>query len=131
MSQLKAFKKLVCILTAIFFALSSDAVALSKEPQGGTLILIEQKNDTSSGGPRSPGFNPFIACLVDGYVILQSDVPCGQASIVLLSAAGDFYSTVFDTAEGFILVPVSGEAGWYSLRIKTPSHGEFHGEFEI
>ena len=78
-----------------------------------------------------PVYVPFYAELENGYVLLGSYSNCGIVDVSLTSTAGDDYSTMFDTSDGTILIPISGLTGDYTLLITTLSGVEFIGEFSI
>lgn len=94
-------------------------------------ILIHQDTTDEQGAPRMPVFNPFFAELLSGYVLLGSTSPYGTVDVDITSTAGDSYSTSFDTLDGAIVLPVSGDSGFYSLRITTAAGVQFVGEFTI
>jgi len=96
----------------------------------GHTIIIVPKPDPADA-PRTPVFNPFFAELMNGYVLLGSSNPYGTASVNVTSTAGDNYSTFFDTSDGAILLPISGNIGSYTLTISTPDGTHFVGEFTI
>ena len=95
------------------------------------MIPIVNKGNGSNNNPRTPANNPFTAVLYDTYVLLGCLGDYGDVSVELTSTAGDNYSTSFDTADGAILIPVSGNTGYYILSIITQSGQEFVGEFNI
>ena len=76
---------------------------------------------------------PFIAELMDGSnsVLLGATDTIGIVSVQITSTSGDNYSTYFDTSDGAILLPISGNAGYYTLTIITPDGTHFVGEFSI
>ncbi len=47
------------------------------------------------------------------------------------NTAGDFFQTVFDTEEGSILIPISGNPGNYTLMLVMASGLVFEGEFNF
>lgn len=114
-------------LVALLAAGSSQAV-----PMRGKTIIIIQKPDPEED-PRSPIVNPFIAEVTDGSnaVLLGSVDAIGTVYVHLTSTAGDNLSTYFDTSDGAILLPISGNAGDYTLSITTPDGHLFVGEFSI
>jgi hypothetical protein len=69
--------------------------------------------------------------LINGYVILGSATAYGTVTVSLSSTSGDNYSTNFDTTDGAILLPISGDAGLYTLQITTPEGIQFVGEFTL
>lgn len=93
-------------------------------------ILICQQSDGSSGAPRS-SFNPFFAYEDGTCVTLGSMSPCGDVSVTLVSTAGDYYQTVFDTEDLQIVIPISGETGHYTLTLVTERGLVFKGEFDL
>ena len=102
------------------------------EPKGGHIIIIVQRPDTP-GAPRTPVVNPFVAELMDGStsVLLGATDVIGTVSVQISSTAGDNYSTYFDTSDGAILLPISGNIGYYTLTISMPDGTLFIGEFTI
>ena len=94
-------------------------------------IVISPYPANPIGAPRAPEVIPFFAELLNGYVILGSTTPCGTVSVRITSTAGDDYSTNFDTSDGAILLPISGNPGDYTLSITTPAGTHFIGEFSI
>ena len=64
-------------------------------------------------------------------VILVCTEFCGDVSVSLSSTAGDWYQTVFDTEDGTLLIPISGDAGHYVLSITTSDGIHFAGEFTL
>lgn len=97
----------------------------------GVRIIIQQKPLDLPGGPRSAV--PFEAEYDDApnYVNLTCTSPCGDVSVALTSTAGDWYQTVFDTSDGVIIIPVSGESGFYTLTITTSDNTVYVGEFNL
>ena len=127
-------KKSLCLLPVILAV--SALTGNSREPH--TLevsenppILIIPIPSEIPDAPRMPAYNPFFAELMNGYVILGSSSAYGTASVTVMSTAGDDYSTCFDMSEGAIILPISGEAGFYTLRITTSGGLQFVGEFTI
>ncbi len=55
----------------------------------------------------------------------------GDVTVTLESTAGDWYQTEFDTSDGAILVPASGDSGHYTLTIETAAHVVYEGEFYL
>jgi len=120
------------LTTATFvFGSSLNCDTLSAVSKVSKTIIIVQKPTTPPEAPRMPAYNPFFAELMDGYVILGSSTVYGTVSVSLTSTAGDNYSTSFDTSDGAILLPISGDAGLYTLRITTSGGLQFVGEFTI
>lgn len=120
------------LITATFvFGSSLNCDTLSAVSKDSKTIIIVQKPTTPPEAPRVPAYNPFFAELMDGYVILGSSTVYGTVSVSLTSTAGDYYSTSFDTSDGAILLPISGDAGLYTLQITTSGGLQFVGEFTI
>lgn len=119
-----------CILMGCIQLATIPAIA-----NPGSIIIIVQQEPivTPSGAPRSPIVNPFFGELLDGngFVLLGATNPCGTVSIEITSSAGDNYSTYFDTSDGAILLPISGNEGYYTLTIITPYGTHYVGEFNI
>jgi len=93
-------------------------------------ITIEPSNNDPLGAPRST-FNPFFAYEDGTCVTLGSMSPYGVVSVTLVSTAGDYYQTFFDTEDLQIVIPISGETGHYTLMLVTERDLVFEGEFEI
>lgn len=55
----------------------------------------------------------------------------GSVSVNLVSTAGDYYTVAFDTEEGSLDIPISGNSGDYTLLLTTQSGIQFIGEFTI
>lgn len=64
-------------------------------------------------------------------VVLTCTSPCGDVAVTLASTAGDWYQTVFDTLDGTILIPVSGDSGDYTLTLVSSDGTTYVGEFFI
>lgn len=96
-------------------------------------IIIRQEPTDPIGAPRTPFFNPFIAELMDGNttVFLGATNACGTVFVQITSTAGDNYSTYFDSSDGSILLPISSNAGYYTLTIITPDGTHYVGKFSI
>lgn len=101
-----------------------------KQNDGETIVIIAD-SVIPPGAPHAPVYNPFFATLESGFVLLGSYSCYGTVNVCLTSTAGDDYSTVFDTADGAIIIPISGNAGDYTLLITTASGLEFVGEFVL
>lgn len=96
-----------------------------------TLIVILPPVISPEGAPRSPAFNPFTAYLNGDAVVLNCSAPYGDVAVTLVSTAGDYYTTVFDTEDGSVIIPVSGLSGHYTLLLTIASGSQFMGEFDI
>lgn len=90
--------------------------------------IISEPNPNEN---RSPEQVPFRAYVLDSYVVLSCTSSIGNADVTLTSSAGDDYETVFNTAFGSILIPISGNAGSYRLDIVLTSGQSFYGEFKL
>lgn len=130
MKKTNRFKTAFCILLTAC-CIVSFGKAMTIHDDEGTRILIRQIPPVSSNAPRLPIYNPFFAELVNGIVLLGSYSYYGVVDVTLTSTAGDDYSTVFDTADGTIVIPISGSPGEYTLLITTASGLEFIGEFVL
>ena len=119
---------LSCIVLVGNVTLMSGQNSGSNDPEQ---IIIVQSSTIPPGSPRMPAYNPFYAELENGNVVLGSSSYYGTVEVWLLSTAGDDYSTVFDTTDGTIIIPISGNMGDYTLLITTASGLEFIGEFCI
>ena len=119
------------VLAAILWALANATSGFSNKPQDGTVIVIIPDEYNPSGNPRGPVFNPFTAYRMNNTVVLESDTSYGQVSITLVSTVGDYITTVFDTADSSILIPISGNAGNYTLLLTDSTGAQFIGTFEI
>ena len=111
----------------------ASSPALYSEPLGQTTIpvVIEPDPSNPNEDPRGSVFNPFTAYLYNNQVVLNCSASYGYVNVSLVSTAGDNYSTVFDTSDGFILITVSGFAGEYTLTLTSESGQGFVGHFEI
>ena len=119
---------LSCIVLVGNVTLMSGQNSGSNDPEQ---IIIVQSSTIPPGSPRMPAYNPFYAELENGNVVLGSFSYNGTVEISLTSTAGDNYSTVFDTVDGTILIPISGNTGDYILLITTAFGLEFIGEFSL
>lgn len=118
-------------LAAFLLAFPSAKAGLLNNPQEKLIIVIEPGDDTPPDDPRGPVFNPFTAYRMNNTVVLESDTSYGLVSITLVSTVGDYITTVFDTADGSILIPISGNAGNYTLLLTDSTGAQFIGTFEI
>ena len=126
---LKRFACSFCILAGCLMPVSSYA-SFAKLLDGEE-IRLSQKPTTPNGSPHMPAYVPFYAELETDYVLLGSYSNCGIVDVSLTSTAGDDYSTVFDTSDGTIYIPISGYTGDYVLLITTRAGVEYVGEFSI
>lgn len=127
---MKKPKTLLLAIIAMMALFSSQAIASVSYDDNST-ILIHQLPTDPIGAPRSPAFNPFTAYLNGDAVVLNCSAPYGNVAVTLISTAGDYYTTVFDTEDGSVIIPVSGLSGHYTLLLTTASGSQFIGEFDI
>lgn len=131
MRKTKTLRSVVIGLTALLMALTSATTLLSKEAKDGETIVISPIDTNATGIPRGPVFNPYTAYRLNNAVVLESDTSYGMVNVILVSTAGDYYTTVFDTDSGSILIPVSGKSGDYSLMVADCFGAQFIGTFSI
>ena len=131
MSKSKTLRRVAIGFATLLVALASATNLLSKGVEDGEKIVISPVDTNASGIPRGPVFNPFTAYRLNNTVVLESDTSYGTVNVVLVSTAGDYYTTVFDTDNGSILIPVGGNSGDYSLLITDLSGTQFIGTFTI
>lgn len=103
--------------------------SLSLSLDGDNPIIIHQLPTEYPNDPRGPVFNPFTAYLMNNQVVLESAASCGLVAVELTSTAGDYYTTVFDTEDGSILIPISGLTGDYDILLTTQEGLCFWGNF--
>ncbi len=115
------------LLTASFAVLLSTTID-AKSDEYPIPIIIE---DPGSGENRSPEQSPFYAQVWGTYVVLGCTSNIGNADVTLTSTAGDDYETVFYTAFGSIIIPISGNPGLYRLDIELPSGQSYYGQFVL
>lgn len=121
---------LIFMMTVVSCLFKVNAATVSV-PDGGDLIIIQQYPINPEGNPRGPVFNPFTAYRINTTVVLASDTSYGLVNVTLISTAGDYYTTVFDTEDGFIVIPISGNPGDYTLLLADSNGKAFVGYFEI
>ena len=68
---------------------------------------------------------------MNNQVVLESAASCGLVAVELTSTAGDYYTTVFDTEDGSILIPISGLTGDYDILLTTQEGLCFWGNFGL
>lgn len=95
------------------------------------VLIVLQPRTTLPDSPRSPVFNPFTAYLQGNNIVLNCSVYYGDVDVVLVSTAGDYYTTVFDTSDYSIVIPVSNLSGDYTLCLTEASGMRFIGEFNV
>lgn len=94
-------------------------------------ILISQRPTTPTGNvPRGNVEIPFSAELTNMGVLLVANTDWGAATVTLFSLEGDYYQTLFDMADGAILLPINGNYGdSYTIEISVEEGQEFEGTF--
>lgn len=128
----KNYVILVVCLLAVMALIARPMEAIAQSSQGdGTEIIIQPTPLIPQGTPRAPVFNPFYAYWEGSCVSLGSTSSYGTVSVCIVSTAGDYVTTGFDTDDGIILIPISGNTGHYILTIVTESGLVFEGEFDI
>ncbi len=95
------------------------------------IIVLQPEIGSPDDAPRGPVFNPFTAYLLNNQVVLESSENCGLVTVEITSTTGFYFSTVFDTEDGFIVMPVSGNVGSYTLTLTMSSGDVFTGIFTI
>lgn len=103
-----------------------------KDVTDGHTIVLVPLPDIAVGTPRSTV--PFFAEYIDAMNTVQlgcNDASVGNVTVTLSSTAGDWYQTVFDTSDGPILIPASGNSGHYTLTLVTTAGDTYIGEFEL
>lgn len=129
----KAIKTIfACAIVGTLFCVSSLVFAEeSHSACSGNDILIAQRPLTPQGAPRTTVPNPFFATQETSFVLLGSYFECGIVTVTLVSTAGDYYTTDFDTEDGQIIIPISGDSGHYTLTLVTERGLVFEGTFEL
>ena len=127
----KQFLGLSILMMVLFGFRGSVGAAMTANPDGDDPIIIIVNPDDPIGAPRSPVFNPFTAYLQNNQVVLASSDSCGLVEVEITSSTGFYYSTVFDTEDGVIVMPISGNVGAYTLRLTLESDAVFVGSFVI
>jgi hypothetical protein len=95
------------------------------------IIVLQTEIGSPDDAPRGPIFNPFTAYLQNNQVVLESSESCGLVAVEITSTTGFYYSTVFDTEDGYIVMPISGNVGSYTLTSTMSSGDVFVGSFII
>lgn len=120
------------ILLLIVLLPSFITQGMSQELSGKDGPVIEISRDTLKyGPPRAPRDCPFFAEYETGNVLLGSTSSIGIVTVEVSSTAGDYYVSFFDTFDREILLPVSGNPGYYLLRIAVSSNEHYIGHFEL
>lgn len=110
--------------------LMTSSNVIAQVPCYGVPIDITYRPATSHNTPRMPAFNPFYAYLEEAFVSLGSTSSYGTVIVCITSTSGDYVTVSFDTDEGSIVVPISGDAGHYILTITTENNLVYGGEFD-
>jgi len=123
------FLSSLAILVISIFSSPLEA-SLSKDD---IIIVIAPRPAIPEEGPRTTVSVPFYAEYNDllDAVIIGSVVELEDVSVMVDSSAGDWYQTVFDTEDGPLLIPVSGDSGHYSLTLITSDNTVYVGEFDL
>jgi hypothetical protein len=132
--KMKAYKTMKAILAIAMVGFSiywTVEPAIASPMRGHTILIVPKPSPEDE--PRTNVPNPFFAELMDDSVTILLSVtnPCGIVSIQITSTAGDNYSAYFDTSDGAILLPISGNTGNYSMTITLSNGFQFVGGFTI
>ena len=121
----------LCCLIVTAASFNPKALAFDNNACGDNTIIIHEVSNDLPGAPRS--IVPFSAEYDDllNSVVLSCVDDCGEVSVTLVSTAGDWYQTVFDTEDGSIIIPASGDSGHYTLTIVTSDGATYVGEFVL
>lgn len=112
------------------FILNGTSINVSKEEDPPIIHFYKDSLDCG-GGPRTQNTCPFFAEYETGNVLLGSTSSIGIVTVEVSSTAGDYYVSFFDTFDREILLPVSGNPGYYLLRIAVSSNEHYIGRFEL
>lgn len=115
----------------LFMSSSIKGTTISSMMNDGDEITLEQDLPNSEYPPRSPEVIPFYAEYQDDIVFLSSSCSLGTVAVELCSTAGDDLYVNFNTSAGSIILPISGEAGYYLLRIIVSPDIHYIGRFEL
>ena len=121
-------KTIKLIVVALFAALTVLPLGGAEDPVLIPVIKLPETPDQNLGRGQVQLFVAEYDDLLN-YVILCCTESCGNVTVTLTSTAGDWYQTVFDTSDGILYIPVSGDSGYYSLCITTSDGDHFFGEF--
>lgn len=116
------------MLSGIGLSTSLNATSVS---DGDPEIIVLQPSTNIPGGPRTPDYNPFTAYLQNNQVVLESSENCGLVAVEITSTTGFYSSTVFDTEDGSVIIPIDGQAGNYNVCLTTPSGLFYFGMFVL
>ena len=97
----------------------------------GNQISIRNVSDDLRGSPRTD--DPFVVEFHEDIccIVLTCSVPCGVVTVTLESTAGDRFQTDFNTTDGSITIPVSGDSGIYELTVSTSDKVVFVGTLNL
>ena len=118
----------LAMIAAPVFASINENEKIAKDET----IVIVPLPDVAVGTPRTQ--HPFFAEYKDAFNLVLvgcNDASVGDVTVTISSSAGDWYQTVFDTSNGSILLPVSGESGSYTLTLVTSNGTTYIGEFVL
>ncbi len=130
-------QKFYLICAMVWFAVTMFVCTVfnvcNAEQMKGRIILIGQRPTNPVGnGPRTQSDNPFSAELIDTGVLLIAEDDWGDVDVTLESIEGDYYHTIFDMADGAIILPINGSIGDnYTITIVTPGEIVYEGEFYL
>ena len=130
MKQQPFFSKVVKVILTIVLLFYTGLVDSKACADPGNIAIIPYSTGPV-GAPRTPVFNPFFAWKEDNTIWLGCSTSYGDVDVELVSTAGDYYQTVFDTDDDMILIPISGENGYYTLTLFTEFGIPFIGEFYL
>ena len=123
-------KALTIFIASLMAAMTVLPVKGAEDPtQIPVVIIISDPGNVT----RSQSQQIFLAEYNDllNCVVLTCVSPCGDVEVTLESTAGDWYQTVFDTLDGAILIPASGDSGHYTLTLVASDGTTYEGEFYL
>ena len=120
--------KIKLVILGIIAAMIALPLSGAEDPTEIPIVIV---HNPGSGPGRSQ--QQFLAQYNDllNSVVLSCVDDCGDVSVTLVSTAGDWYQTVFDTEDGSIIIPASGDSGHYTLTIVTSDGATYVGEFDL
>lgn len=127
-------KNLSFVTSILMVCIVSFSLSAALSPEGGT-IIIQPGNQSSTTIPnRTPALIPISAYL-DGFtstvfVSFSDDLGDVDTEITNLYT-GETQCEVVDAYYSTVAIPITGEAGLYSIVFTLSSGSEFIGEFEI
>lgn len=130
--NLKKMIPLAMSLMALFFSsFFSKGASVFVQKNDGPVIVLEQDPTDYGTEPRTIATNPFYAEYAARKVYLSASESIGVVTVEITSTTGDNYVTFFDTSDGDILLPVSGDSGYYVIRITVSATEHYIGRFEL